>query len=64
MAPTLIDETTDAGQLADLVMANFLTSVADSASYAAETDLVRRLQRAIAVLEDQLAKTSAAPPPG
>jgi Lon protease-like protein len=64
MALTLIDKTTDAGQLADLVMANFLSSVADSASYAAETDLVRRLQRAIAVLEDQLARTSAAPPPG
>jgi len=63
-ALALIDKTTDAGQLADIVMANFLTAVADSASYAGETALVRRLQRAIAVLEDQLAKASAAPPPG
>jgi len=38
--------------------------VADSASYAAETGSSRRLQRVIAVLESEVAKASAAPPPG
>jgi Lon protease-like protein len=62
-ALALINNTKDIGQLADLVMANFPMPVADSASYAAETDLSPRLQRVIALLESELAKAGAAPPP-
>lgn len=63
-ALALIDATKDIGELADVVMANLTKVAADSAAYAAETDLRRRVQRAIAVLEGELAKASAAPPPG
>ena len=63
-ALALINNTKDIGQLADRVMASLPMPVADSASYAAETELSRRLQRVIAVLESELAKASAAPPPG
>jgi hypothetical protein len=63
VALALIETTLDIGKLADIIMANFLTSVADSASYAAETNLRRRLERAIAALESELAKATAAPPP-
>lgn len=63
-ALALIDGTEDPGQLADLVMASGPRPVADAAAYAAETDLRRRVQCAIAVLEAELAKASAAAPPG
>jgi Lon protease-like protein len=58
-----LNDTKDIGQLADLMMACRERPVADAAPYAAETELSRRLQRAIAVLESDLAKASAAPPP-
>ncbi len=63
-ALALINNTKDIGQLADLVMANFPRSVAESAVYATETQLARRLQHVITMLEGELAKASAAPPPG
>jgi Lon protease-like protein len=63
-ALALINDTKDIGQLADIVMAHIAMPVVDSASYAAETELSRRLQRVIEVLESELAKASAAPPPG
>jgi ATP-dependent Lon protease len=63
-ALALINDTTDIGTLADIVMANFPQPVADTASYAAETELRRRLQRTIALLESELAKAQAAQLPG
>jgi type II secretory pathway component PulJ len=44
-------------------MANTSTSVSESAAYAQETQLARRLERAIAALDAALAKASAPPPP-
>jgi hypothetical protein len=38
--------------------------VAESAAYATETQLARRLEQVITVLEGELARASAAPPPG
>jgi ATP-dependent Lon protease len=58
----VIDKATEARQLADLVMAHFPIPVADMASYAQETQLSRRLDRAIAILGDALTKVQ--PPPG
>lgn len=57
----VIDQQREARQLADLVMANFPIPVADKASYAEESQLSRKLDRAIAVLEAELAKVPAAP---
>jgi Lon protease-like protein len=58
-ALALIERTPDPGQLADLVMANFPASVAESATYATEPQLARRVERAIAALDGQLAKVRA-----
>jgi Lon protease-like protein len=55
----VIDETEDAGRLADLVVVNLPCSVADKADYAAEHRAVERLRRAIALLQ---AFASQAPP--
>jgi Lon protease-like protein len=55
----LIDQTKEVGRLADIVMASFGLPVADAAAYAAETDLARRLERAIAVLDAALAQAAA-----
>jgi Lon protease-like protein len=58
-----IDKTQDVGQLADAAMAHTSAGVSESADYARETQLARRLERAIAALDAALAKASAAPPP-
>jgi len=58
-ALAVIDQTDDAGRLADLVMSSFPHTVADAASYAAESQRVRRLERALAVLDAELAKPAA-----
>jgi Lon protease-like protein len=60
-AHAVIDQITGPRELADLVMSNFPTPVAEMASYAEETQLVRRLERAIALLEAQLATVQTAP---
>jgi len=52
----LIDRTEDVGRLADLIMSSFPHTVADAASYAAEPQLVHRLERTLAVLDAELAK--------
>lgn len=57
----VIDKATEARQLADLVMAHLAIPVADMASYAQETQLSRRLDRAIAVLGNELAKIPSPP---
>jgi Lon protease-like protein len=57
-----IDQAAEARQLADLVMAHFPVPVADKASYAEESQLSRRLDQAIALLETELAKVAAAAP--
>lgn len=57
----VIDQRTGARELADLVMANFPIAVADMASYAEETQLARKLDRAIALLDAELAKLQPAP---
>jgi len=57
----MIDSAAEPGRLANLVMAHFPMPVADMASYAEETQLPRKLDRAIALLDDQLAKVLAAP---
>jgi hypothetical protein len=59
----LIDRTSEPRDLADLVVANFPVPVADKASYAEETLLSRKLDRAIALLVDELAKVQAAAAP-
>jgi ATP-dependent Lon protease len=56
----LIDQLTEAQQLSDLVMAHFPMPVAEKASYAEETQLSGKLDRAIAVLGTELAKLPAA----
>ena len=58
----VIDQTKEPRQLADLVMAHLPLPVADMASYAEETQLTRRLDRAIAVLDAALAKAQSPPP--
>lgn len=58
-----IDRMTEPRQLADLVMANFPIPVAEMAAYAAETELTRKLDRAIALLGVELAKVLAPPAP-
>jgi Lon protease-like protein len=58
-----IDETKDIGQIADVAMANLQVPVSESAAYAKETQLARRLERVIAALDAELAKASAAAPP-
>lgn len=63
-ALAVIERTKDTGQLADIAMASFPVPVADSAAYATETQLVRRIERAIALLDSALAKPAAAAPPG
>jgi len=63
-ALALIERTKDTGQLADIAMASFPVPVPDSAAYAKETQLVRRIERAIALLDSELAKPAAAAPPG
>lgn len=57
----VIDLATEPLALADLVMANFPISVAEKASYAEETQLSRKLDRAIALLTGELAKLQSAP---
>jgi Lon protease-like protein len=57
-----IDRTQDIGQLADAAMAHTSAAVNDSAAYAKETQLARRLERAISALDAALAKASAPPP--
>jgi Lon protease-like protein len=57
-----IDKTQDIGQLADAAMAHTSAEVSESADYAQETQLARRLERAIASLDAALAKASAPPP--
>ena len=44
-------------------MAHTSVAVNDSAAYATETQLARRLERAIAALDAALARASAAAPP-
>jgi ATP-dependent Lon protease len=56
-----IDRMTEPRQLADLVMGNFPIPVAEMAAYAAETELTRKLDRAIALLGIELAKVLAPP---
>ena len=58
-----IDQTQDIGQIADAAMAHTSAGVSDSAAYATETQLARRLERAIAALDAALARASAPPPP-
>lgn len=58
-----IDETQDIGQIADAAMAHTSAGVSESAAYAREPQLARRLERAIAALDAALAKASAPPPP-
>jgi hypothetical protein len=58
-----IDGTKDIGQIADVAMANLPMPVSESAAYARETQLARRLERVIAALDAALAKASAAAPP-
>jgi Lon protease-like protein len=62
-ALAFIEITKDIGQIADVAMANTSVSVSESAAYAEETQLARRLERAIAALDGALARASAAPPP-
>ncbi|HEU4731018.1 MAG TPA: LON peptidase substrate-binding domain-containing protein [Kofleriaceae bacterium] len=62
-AIALIDGTQDIGQLADLAMSVLPVPVDESAAYARESQLVRRLERVIAALDAELAKASAAAPP-
>lgn len=57
-----IDKTQDIGQLADAAMAHTSSGVNESADYAKETQLVRRLERAIAAIDAALARASAPPP--
>lgn len=52
----VIDRTTEARQLADLVVSNFPIPVAEMAAYAEEIELSRKLDRAIALLGAELAK--------
>jgi Lon protease-like protein len=56
-----IDGIQDVGQLADMAMATLGVPVSESAAYAQETQLARRLERVIAMLDAALAK--AIPPP-
>lgn len=58
----VIDQAREPRQLADLVMSHFPIPVAEMASYAEETQLSRRLGRAIALLDAALAKAAAPPP--
>jgi Lon protease-like protein len=58
-----IDKTQDIGKIADVAMANTSPSVSESAAYAEETQLARRLERAIAAVEAALARGGAARPP-
>jgi Lon protease-like protein len=62
-ALAFIDATQDIGKIADVAMANTSGSVSESAAYAQETQLARRLERAIAALDAALARGGAAPPP-
>lgn len=58
-ALAVVEQTDDAGRLADLVMSYFPHTVADAAAYAAESQPVRRLERALAVLDAELVKPAA-----
>jgi Lon protease-like protein len=62
-ANAFLEQTKDIGQIADVAMAALQVPVDESAAYARETQLVRRLERAIAALEAALANPSAALPP-
>jgi hypothetical protein len=53
-----IDGTQDIGKIADAAMANTSVGVNESAAYAGETQLARRLERAIATLDAALARSS------
>jgi Lon protease-like protein len=57
-----IDGATEPEQLADLAMGGLPTSVEDRAAYAEEALLVRKLERAIAAIDAELAKLPANPP--
>jgi ATP-dependent Lon protease len=56
-----IDGTKDTVQLADLLMAHLGSPVTDSAAYALETQVTRRIEYVIALLDAELAKTQTAP---
>jgi Lon protease-like protein len=62
-ALAFLDQTKDIGRIADMAMAHSGAPVSESAAYAQETQLARRLERAIAALDAALARESAAPPP-
>jgi Lon protease-like protein len=55
-AVALLREIDDAGRLADLVIANLPSSVADKAAYAAEGVLADRLRTAIRLVQGELSK--------
>lgn len=61
-ALALIDQIQDTGKLSDLIMSHMPLPVAESAAYALEPSLVRRIERALAAIEDELAKASVAEP--
>lgn len=61
-ALAFIDGTQDIGKIADVAMANAGVPVSESAAYARETQLARRLEQAIAALEAALTRASAPPP--
>ena len=63
-ALVFIDGTQDIGQLADMAMATLPVPVGESAAYARETQLARRLERVIAVLDAELVKANPAASPG
>jgi ATP-dependent Lon protease len=58
-----IEQTQDIGKLADAAMAHTSSGVSESADYTRETQLARRIERAIAALDAALARGSAAAPP-
>jgi len=58
-----LDQTKDIGRVADMAMAHSGLPVSESAAYAQETQLARRLERAIAALDAALAREIAAAPP-
>jgi Lon protease-like protein len=58
-----IETTQDIGKIADAAMANTSMAVSESAAYARETQLARRLERAIAAIDAALARATAAAPP-
>jgi Lon protease-like protein len=62
-ALAFVDQTKDIGRVADMAMAHSGGPVSESAAYTQETQLARRLERAIAALDAALARMTAATPP-